>query len=382
MASRGSLDALLGRLLQDGEELELRGGLNFIGITLTPNEANDVYDVEIDPASITAPGSTTQVVYNLAGVLTGASGVTIASGHAITATGGAADSVATQGAVRLGASSGDGGIWFRNDDDDANIGTFLGTDDVMYVGIGAAGANLYGDSFVNLQMGASGVASILMNSVVKWSFSSTTLSGQSYAGSGTVPALGTFRSAYNTTVLGVKDSGGTDREAIRIGSTGTDELALGNTAALHVWAHIKASTGAFGVWDGTSQLFKVTPAGTVFASSGGVLTGVTSINGAAPLAPVEGVVLLDSNGNIVVANGSQIRIPTLTANRTYDINNDGAIDEETITLYRTGTEAFTATIRDHADATIATFPASTKLAGVFRKATGGNFVHVGWQRLA
>lgn len=116
--------------------------------------------------------------------------------------------------------------------------------------------------------------------------------------------------------------------------------------------------------------------------NGKVITNVALLNGAAPLAPVEGTVLANADANIVATDGSQIRIPTLTANRTYDINNTGAIDEETITLYRTGTEAFTATIRDAADATIATFPASTKLAGVFRKATGANFVFVGFQRIA
>ncbi len=115
---------------------------------------------------------------------------------------------------------------------------------------------------------------------------------------------------------------------------------------------------------------------------GNGIIGVGLLNGAAPLAPVEGTALADANANLVATEGSQRRIPTLTANRTYDINNTGAVDEETIVLYRTGTEAFTATIRDNADATIATFPASTKLAGAFKKATGGNFQFTGFWRLA
>ena len=86
MASRGSLDALLGRLFENGTELELRGGLNFIGISLTANEAEDRYDLEIDVESISAAGSSGAVQYNDAGVFAGAALVTIVdSGNGIKA---------------------------------------------------------------------------------------------------------------------------------------------------------------------------------------------------------------------------------------------------------------------------------------------------------
>jgi hypothetical protein len=46
MTTRNAIDALLGRLLQDGEELELRGGLNFTSpLTLTESDAG--YDVSL-----------------------------------------------------------------------------------------------------------------------------------------------------------------------------------------------------------------------------------------------------------------------------------------------------------------------------------------------
>lgn len=40
-----SFDALLGRILDNGEEVELRGGLNFIGVTITENESLNCLNV-------------------------------------------------------------------------------------------------------------------------------------------------------------------------------------------------------------------------------------------------------------------------------------------------------------------------------------------------
>jgi hypothetical protein len=97
--------------------------------------------------------------------------------------------------------------------------------------------------------------------------------------------------------------------------------------------------------------------------------------------PTHGVTLADANATLTADQGAVRRIPVLTANRTYDIDNTNAVDEEIVVLVRDGAEAFTATIRDHADAPIATFPASRKLAGSFKKITGSNFQFVGFQRI-
>lgn len=40
-----SFDALLGRILDNGSEVELRGGLNFIGVTISQNEALNCLNV-------------------------------------------------------------------------------------------------------------------------------------------------------------------------------------------------------------------------------------------------------------------------------------------------------------------------------------------------
>lgn len=55
------LDALLGALFDDGDELELIGGLNFVGFTLTPNvlvnslgESVQVYDIAVAGAATTS----------------------------------------------------------------------------------------------------------------------------------------------------------------------------------------------------------------------------------------------------------------------------------------------------------------------------------------
>ena len=97
--------------------------------------------------------------------------------------------------------------------------------------------------------------------------------------------------------------------------------------------------------------------------------------------PTHGVTLADADATLTADQGAVRRIPVISANRTYDIDNTNAIDEEIVVLVRDGAEAFTATIRDHADATIATFPASQKLAGSFKKKTGENFEFLGFQRV-
>ncbi len=97
--------------------------------------------------------------------------------------------------------------------------------------------------------------------------------------------------------------------------------------------------------------------------------------------PTHGVTLANADATLTADQGAVRRIPVISANRTYDIDNTNAIDEEIVVLVRDGAEAFTATIRDHANATIATFPASQKLAGSFQKKTGANFEFRGFQRV-
>jgi hypothetical protein len=254
--ARSALDALLGRFFDDGEELELLGGNNFIGFTITPDLANNRYDISVEGAFV---ASSRQVI--------------------------------------AGAGLTGGGD--------------LSADRTLNVAAADATITVTADA-------------IAVGTLVSANF------------------------ANNTIAL-----------ARLVNATAQNRILC------------RASSGA-GAWEESASI----PAFTITALT------CTTINGAAPLAPVEGTALADANANIVATDGSQIRIPTLTANRTYDINNTSAVDEESITLYRTGTEAFTATIRDAADATIATFPASTKLAGVFRKAPGANFVFVGFYRIA
>lgn len=303
--SRPFFDAMFGRMLDDGEELEFRGGTNFIGFVIEADEAEDVYNITPSLEGAAAPGDDTQVIYNSADALAAAAGVTIVDG-------GNGLQVAT---------------YFRGPSTVGPDGVFRVANDVG----GYTAAN------------AAGSASVLVGGYVD------SANGALY-NRGTGAYVAPANTAWYNAQSGVwywrvhnSGTGGADHDVMALSDAG---LALGGRLI-----------------DGFSAVNQ------------------SLLNGAAPVAPVEGTVLADANANIVATDGSQIRIPTLTADRTYDINNTSAIDEETITLYRTGTEAFTATIRDAADATIATFPASTKLAGVFRKATGGNFVHVGWQRI-
>jgi hypothetical protein len=89
-----------------------------------------------------------------------------------------------------------------------------------------------------------------------------------------------------------------------------------------------------------------------------------------------GADLTDADATITIAGAAWRVLPpaTLSTNRVVDIDNTSAVDEETITIDRQDTTANTLTIRDNANATIFTFPASTAMKCVFRKAAGGNFV--------
>jgi hypothetical protein len=91
---------------------------------------------------------------------------------------------------------------------------------------------------------------------------------------------------------------------------------------------------------------------------------------------VVGALLTDADATITIAGGSwRVLAPkTLTANRTVDIDNATESDNEEIVIDRQDKEAFTLTVRDNANATIATFPASVKMRGHFRKVAGANFV--------
>jgi len=49
---RTALDAYLGRILDDGDELELLGGLNFIGFVITPNTVSGYYSLTPDMSAV------------------------------------------------------------------------------------------------------------------------------------------------------------------------------------------------------------------------------------------------------------------------------------------------------------------------------------------
>lgn len=92
---------------------------------------------------------------------------------------------------------------------------------------------------------------------------------------------------------------------------------------------------------------------------------------------IVGANLGNADATITVAGGSWRILPpeTLTANRTVQIDNTGAGDDETITIDRQDKENFTLTVKDNGGTnTLAVMPALTKMRGVFRKAAGANFV--------
>jgi hypothetical protein len=109
--SRSWIDAFLGRLLDNGTELELIGGLNFVGFTITPDTANGYYTIT-NPASATLPAGaddslqrkasgtafgTTAWIAQLAGGIY--AGMLVASDNAYLALGA---TPATSGGLRMG----------------------------------------------------------------------------------------------------------------------------------------------------------------------------------------------------------------------------------------------------------------------------------------
>jgi hypothetical protein len=75
-----SYDALLGRILDNGEEVELRGGLNFIGVTITENESLNCLNITFTGAA----GETGEIPFSAAGVLDFDASFTFTGGNLLT----------------------------------------------------------------------------------------------------------------------------------------------------------------------------------------------------------------------------------------------------------------------------------------------------------
>lgn len=97
------LDAELGRMFNNGTELEILGGINWIGFTITRDDANNRYNFAFTGA--TPGGSSGQLQYNNAGAFDGAAGITVVgseTGLQLTYIANGA-TVASSGLVRVGA---------------------------------------------------------------------------------------------------------------------------------------------------------------------------------------------------------------------------------------------------------------------------------------
>lgn len=387
------LEAELGQLYSEGVPLELRGGLNFVGLTVTDEGA--YYTIEPLPGAASPTGATDSLQRNDGGSFGGTevimvdvgggayAGIVVANSSAYLALGASPSGIGRlrggYGEILIGGKDSLGnnrsviavGDGVANDlrVGDTNLGSV--TAHIK----NATGYFMVYDGSTRFAITSAKVEVFVPLEMTNCAISETA----SVAQNGTPADTGWLRGVGNGTHFAVTaiSAGGNHK---LLSTDAADNFGVGDSAKTN-GLFLEAKTGGqivLRINEVTSGTFNASG----LAMNSLAISGVTTLNSAAPVAPVEGTVLADANANIVATDGSQIRIPTLTGNRVYDINNTGAIDEEFIFLYRTGTEAFTATIRDNADATIATFPASTKLMGAFQKSVGGNFVFRGFQRIA
>jgi hypothetical protein len=97
---------------------------------------------------------------------------------------------------------------------------------------------------------------------------------------GTVPATGLLRAPHASTILSVKESGGTDRAIVTWGVVGTNELQIGNTAG-SAGNFVFTSTGVT-AYDGSSALFTMGATVRSFRNiefdSGNATPSITQVN--------------------------------------------------------------------------------------------------------
>jgi hypothetical protein len=338
----------LGRIQDDGTELEIGSGLNFIGLTVELNEATGFIDI-----SHTEGGGslTSDDVSNESGV----------AGATVTAALDALDAAISSGGVP---------------------GTRLVTAGAGLTG----GGDLSADRTFDVAA-ADGTITVNANSIQVGTLTNANSPTNTLGLNKLVNAAAAgFVGATGAGAWGALT--GTQAAALLAGPIGATTTVTTITATgLGTFVGVAVGGALSGVTTlaMTGALSGATSIGCTSLACAGPITTVTTLNGATVAAPVEGTALTDADQTLTVAGGNDYTQNTaLTASRTKTLGTTGSPETgEVITIKRFTTAAFTMPIVNGGAGagTLYTFPSAGKRVADFRY-DGTNWVLAGVKRLA
>ncbi len=393
------LDATFGVIFDNGTELEVLGGLNFIGFTITEDAENGRHNIsvagaatssdEVSNESDVSGATVTDALDTLLGAIavhtsaiaTNTSNIATNTSNIATNTA----SISTLNGRTLTAGAGLTGGGTLSADRTFNVAAADSTITVNAdsIQVGTIGNGNLSNNTITLAR--------LVNAGAQYDF----LARKSASGGAWEDCTATesraalladgvgFLMAHNTVgLVGVRSGGGTNPNLIRWGVSGTNWLSIGDNTQLDTVSN-RALTAHD--WRLNSALILQLNPTTLDFTSTVSLTNLPGINGAKVAAPVEGTALTDADQTLTVAGGNDYTQSTaLTASRTKTLGTTGSPETgEIITIKRFTTAAFTMpVVNGGAGAgTLYTFPSGGKRVADFRY-DGTNWVFLGAKRLA
>jgi hypothetical protein len=340
------LDAMFGVLSDNGTELELLGGLNFIGFTIVADPENNRHNITATGGGGGGGGGSTVAsgITNDSSVI----GATVkdalntllstANTNAtnISTNGTKITALTVAGAGKLPYVSGTPGtysasVWTTDGTNLSGVGT-IACGAVTSTGVG---------TFVGIVAGGavSGVTTLAMTGALTGATAIT--AGVLNVGGGTIGTGGDINLDAAADVYGKNTGAGSSR---LLGWGGAD-LSLGdNTWAGTQTIYLDCGATGFHVLrhNGTNH-FATSVAGTVFSNGGGVLTGVVSINAASVVAPVQGTAVT-TTVTLQIGNGSEYDVTAAGGAYAITLGTTGVADGDMFILRATNALANAVTI--------------------------------------
>lgn len=344
MAQRSWFDTFFGALYDDGDELELLGGVNFVGFTITADTANGRYTIVNPSASGATPGGAAGAAqYNdgasgfagagwsfvdVAGSFVGFASTSASAYVAMGA------SPATTGALRL---SNAGNIYQRG------AGALVATN-LHVIGYAADNVCVVGDAnAVEVDINTSTVVDINIAAALSYRFGATQFDVMnkpivglaSLRQNGTPAGSGFVRVISNAgIVIGYRSWNGTTRSALTISGDGAsfDDIIVGDSNATDGCTSLYAGARIqFVVQISANNEYTFTSTGANW--SGNNITNLAKVNAATVVAPVEGAAVT-TTATINVSQGNLRPVSSAGGAYSLTIGTTGSpYTGESITLY-------------------------------------------------
>jgi hypothetical protein len=392
--ARSTLDAFLGRIQDDGSEIEIGSGLNFIGLTVALNAATGFIDV-----TNTASAPSSDDVSNESGV----TGATVTEAlDALEAEIVAVAGVPTTRTITAGAGLTGGGDLSANRTIDVAAGDATITVSANSIAVGTltnansptntlglnklvnAGAQF---DIIGRKTTSAGAWEDCTRTELHLALDTVTLTaGAGLTGGGDLSTNRTFTVVANADGTITVNADDIQVGTLVAGNYASNTIALAkltNATAQNRWIQRVSSSG--GAWEEATgaQVLAGLSGGTIAALTATALT-CTTINGTTVAAPTEGTALTNADQTLTVAGGNNyVQSTALTVSRTKTLGTTGSPETgEVITIYRSDAAAFTMPIVNGGGGggTMYTFPVSVKRVVDFRY-DGTNWVLAGVKRV-